>query len=236
MDSMDTSPDTFQDGALSAEEIKTQANEEYKAGRYADAARRVSCFLIVCAKTTSTSKALYLPKPSSNLDLHPTPTFPNPPLSLLTPLTTALAHSNATYYSNRSAALMMLKKYKEAVADCRLATDLDPTMVKAFLRAGKCQLILGNLPESQRQYQLASAIEPANQQAQKEMAVLSSVGNYVNQAQLFIEYKQHALAINNLDRAISMVDGEVVPMKWRVMKAQCYLGQKNYSEAGNIAR
>lgn len=71
----------------SAEQIKAQANEEYKAGNYAAAVD------------------LY----SQSIKLEP---------------------SNATYYGNRSAALMMVKKYEDASKDCQTAVRLDPSFVK----------------------------------------------------------------------------------------------------------
>ena len=40
----------------------------------------------------------------------------------------------ATYDGNRAAALLMLKKYDEALEDCRQAIDLDPKMVKGYVR------------------------------------------------------------------------------------------------------
>lgn len=70
-----------------AEQIKAQANQEYKVGNYAAAVD------------------LY----SQSIKLEPT---------------------NATYYGNRSAALMMIKKYSEASKDCQTAIRLDSSFVK----------------------------------------------------------------------------------------------------------
>jgi DnaJ family protein C protein 7 len=42
--------------------------------------------------------------------------------------------SEATYYGNRAAALLMLKKYDEAHNDCKQAIELDPSFVKAYVR------------------------------------------------------------------------------------------------------
>ncbi|OAQ29326.1 hypothetical protein K457DRAFT_521597 [Linnemannia elongata AG-77] len=72
---------------LTAEQIKAEANQEYKAGNYAAAVD------------------LY----SQSIKLEPT---------------------NATYYGNRSAALMMIKKYSDASKDCLTAVRLDPAFVK----------------------------------------------------------------------------------------------------------
>ena len=42
--------------------------------------------------------------------------------------------SEATYHGNRAAALLMLKKYDEALQDCKQAIKMDPMFVKAFVR------------------------------------------------------------------------------------------------------
>ncbi|CAO3659657.1 unnamed protein product [Rhizopus stolonifer] len=54
---------------------------------------------------------------------------------------------------------------------------------------------------------------------------------YLTQVKTFMENEQYALARNSLKRAISYVDSDQVPIKWRVTDAECALGEKNYSEA-----
>jgi DnaJ family protein C protein 7 len=149
---------------------------------------------------------------------------------------TAASPKTGTYYANRAAALTMLKKYKEAADDCRMATNLDPENFKAYLRAGKCHMNLGNLEEASRLYRLVLSQEPNNTQAQREAYTLQQLTNYVKQAEMFITNKQWGLATNSVDRAISLVDADAVPFTWRVWKAECALGQKNHSEANRLAK
>ncbi|GAN09114.1 DnaJ homolog subfamily C member 7-like [Mucor ambiguus] len=174
---------------LSPEEIKNQANEQYKQGHYEEAVN------------------LY----SQAIDASP---------------------QTSTYYNNRAAALMMQKKYKDAANDCRTATELDPQNVKAFLRGGKCHLNMGNLEEAGRQYNRAMQIDVNS--AQRDYNNLQHVLNYMAQVTTFMANNQWGLARNSLDRAISFVDSDVIPVKWRVMQAECALGDKNYSEASRI--
>lgn len=82
-----------------AEQIKAEANQEYKAGNYAAAVD------------------LY----SQSIKLEPT---------------------NATYYGNRSAALMMIKKYSDASKDCLTAVRLDPAFVKVITTSSLLALTL----------------------------------------------------------------------------------------------
>ncbi|KAI8389219.1 hypothetical protein BD560DRAFT_343989 [Blakeslea trispora] len=137
-----------------------------------------------------------------------------------------------TYYNNRAAALVMQKKYKDAASDCRIALNLDPQNVKAYLRAGKCHLNMGNLEEASRQYKLAYEIDPKS--TQRDYNNLQNVYNYMNQVKTFMANNQFGLARNSLDRAINFVDADVLPIKWRVLQAECALGEKNYSEASRI--
>ncbi|KAG2236342.1 hypothetical protein INT48_001406 [Thamnidium elegans] len=174
---------------LSPEEIKNQANEQYKQGNYEEAVK------------------LY----TEAIDASP---------------------KTSTYYNNRAAALVMQKKYKDAANDCRIATELDPENAKAFLRGGKCHLNLGNLEEAGRQYTRALQID--SKIAQREYNNLQHVYNYMAQVNTFMTNNQWGLARNSLDRAIAFVDADQLPVKWRVMQAECALGEKNYSEASRI--
>lgn len=130
----------------------------------------------------------------------------------------------------------MIKKYKEAADDCRMATNLDPDNVKAYLRAGKCHMNLGNLDEANRQYQIVLSKDASNNQAKRDVYNLQQLSNYVGQVEMFMKNKQWGLAVNSLDRAISFVDSDAVPFTWRLWRAECYLGQKNYSEANRLAK
>lgn len=140
----------------------------------------------------------------------------------------------STYYNNRAAALVMQKKYKDAANDCRLATELDPENAKAFLRGGKCHLNLGHLEEAGRQYSRALQID--SKLAQRDYNNLQHVYNYMAQVKTFMANNQWGLARNSLDRAIAFVDPDQLPIKWRVMQAECALGEKNYSEASRIVK
>ncbi|KAI8636493.1 hypothetical protein BD408DRAFT_87829 [Parasitella parasitica] len=129
---------------------------------------------------------------------------------------------------------MMQKRYKDAANDCRTATTLDPSNAKAFLRGGTCHLKMGNLEEAGRLYKRAMEIEPNS--AQREWNNLQQVFNYMGQVDTFMANNQWGLARNSLDRAISFVDPDVIPVKWRVKQAECALGEKNYSEASRIVK
>ncbi|RKP01162.1 hypothetical protein CXG81DRAFT_26130 [Caulochytrium protostelioides] len=59
--------------------------------------------------------------------------------------------SHHIYYSNRAAARMMLRQHHLALDDCRAAIRLDPTFIKAYLRAAKCHASLGQMASAERE-------------------------------------------------------------------------------------
>ncbi|KAF9114768.1 hypothetical protein BGX27_009889 [Mortierella sp. AM989] len=175
---------------LNAEQIKAQANQEYKAGNYAAAVD------------------LY----GQAIKLEP---------------------SNATYYGNRSAALMMIKKYGDASKDCQTAVQLDPKFVKGYLRGAKCQMQLGNVNESSRLYVKTLELEPKNAQATKELAQVNNLQAQIDQIQMYMSNRQFGLGANACDRLLSMVD--LPPRKWLIWKGECLIGKKDFNGASSVA-
>ncbi|PUZ66246.1 hypothetical protein GQ55_3G292300 [Panicum hallii var. hallii] len=55
-------------------------------------------------------------------------------------------------YSNRAATRMSLGMIREALQDCLTATSIDPSFIKAKVRAANCYLALGDLEDASRSY------------------------------------------------------------------------------------
>uniref|UniRef100_A0A0E0L1U9 J domain-containing protein n=1 Tax=Oryza punctata TaxID=4537 RepID=A0A0E0L1U9_ORYPU len=62
------------------------------------------------------------------------------------------SHALMLCYSNRAATKMYLGRMREALQDCLIATSIDPTFLKAKVRAANCQLALGDLEDAARSY------------------------------------------------------------------------------------
>ncbi|GBG25077.1 DnaJ-like subfamily C member 7 [Hondaea fermentalgiana] len=56
-----------------------------------------------------------------------------------------LEPQNAVFYGNRAAAQLMQARYKDAIADCDRAIELDPGYVRARVRAARASLALGDI-------------------------------------------------------------------------------------------
>lgn len=85
-----------------------------------------------------------------------------------------LDRSNAIYYSNRSAALLSLERFKEAVIDAYTATQLDPKYAKAWSRLGLAEFKLGHESRAQRAYERAIEISGADSTALMEQGLVDA--------------------------------------------------------------
>src|SRR5947209_2350912 len=147
---------------------------------------------------------------------------------------TELDPNSPTYYNNRAAALMMLKKTKEALNDCKSAISLDSTLIKAYLRCAKCNFLLGNLTEAERTYTQVLNMDPTSSQAKADYSQLHQVKNYIHQGEVYLKNGQFALALNTINRAASSL--EEIPTKWKIMKCEALLEQKEYEEVGRMVK
>ncbi len=74
-----------------------------------------------------------------------------------------------SYYGNRSAAYMMLEYYEKGLSDAQQSISLDEGFVKGYLRAAKCQTMLGSPDLSIVWYDKVLALQPRNKQAIEEV-------------------------------------------------------------------
>ena len=66
-----------------------------------------------------------------------------------------------TYLLNRSAALIQLQRFSDAVEDSNRATEMDRTLVKGYLRAGRSLIAMGRASDAREQFQRCCAVEQA---------------------------------------------------------------------------
>ncbi|KAL8153559.1 hypothetical protein V2J09_011319 [Rumex salicifolius] len=76
-----------------------------------------------------------------------------------------LNENNATYYSNRAAAYLELRSFKQAESDCTAAISLDRKNVKSYLRRGTAREMLGYYKEAIEDFRYALVLEPTNKRA-----------------------------------------------------------------------
>ena len=74
----------------------------------------------------------------------------------------------ASFYSNRSAASMMILLHKDSIDDCDEALKLDKSLVKIHLRKAKQQITTGLIDEGIDSYNTALVLDPNNSTGIKE--------------------------------------------------------------------
>lgn len=152
----------------------------------------------------------------------------------------AQAPSVPTFLGNRAAALMMLGRFAEAIDDCAKAVQLDPTFVKAFMRAGKCHCSLGDLKQARLQLRYAIDLEPANSQVDEELKRIGKAECELERAKSLLKEKKYTGTLASLAVAARIIGYEetpagVVPFKWRALRAEALCGTKQYNEAMKVA-
>lgn len=78
--------------------------------------------------------------------------------------TRAISHDakNAVYYCNRAAAHSKLRNHQQAIVDCKVAIEIDPTYSKAHGRLGLAFCGLDDYPNALLHYKRAVDLEPTN--------------------------------------------------------------------------
>ncbi|KAF2020443.1 TPR-like protein [Aaosphaeria arxii CBS 175.79] len=142
---------------------------------------------------------------------------------------------NATYYSNRAAALMSANRFVEALEDCKTADELDPSNMKIQLRLGRLYTSLGRPDEAVAVF---DSINPPTTAKDKQPALIMQ--RHLRQAEdLVASGGSSSLilhALNEAERGLG--SGVDKPRKWTLMRGEAYLKMGNVNalgEAQNVA-
>jgi DnaJ family protein C protein 7 len=126
---------------------------------------------------------------------------------------------------------MMLKKYDDALSDCKAATSLDPSFTKGYMRGAKCYSQRGMLWEAKDMLQKVLARDAASAEAIKEMASIEQLEKDIAEAKA-------KLAASDYDRASYYVD-RILPLcpdatSVMAMRAELLIGRKKFDDAASI--
>jgi len=140
--------------------------------------------------------------------------------------------NTASFYGNRAAAYMMIKKYHEAIEDSKSATRNDPNFVKGYLREGKSYLALGDYKSALRLFHKIKEIEPNNTSVDAD--IQSS-----NELRQLNEMSDSAYAGGDYRKVVYLMDKSLVhsssSFNFLIMKAECLVYLGRYQEAQEIA-
>ena len=142
-----------------------------------------------------------------------------PPWITLT-ISIDLDPSNSTYLNNRAAAKIQIGDFSGALNDCRSALKVDPTFIKAHIRASKCYLNLGQVQEAVSELELANYTCASNQalkdnlpMIQRDLDNCKKIEFYINKANEFVAQENYHDAMIHFESAFMQIDGslKIVP-------------------------
>jgi len=138
----------------------------------------------------------------------------------------------AAYYGNRSACYLMMKKYKEALADARIAIQTDPNFEKGYLRLVRAALALGDVKACE------GAIEGVDRNRlsftldiNPEKIKLLQLKQLFNEITVAKSKKDHRKAVYLCERTSEIASGNIQLKMW---KASALSSLGRHSEAQEL--
>ncbi|KAF2746666.1 TPR-like protein [Sporormia fimetaria CBS 119925] len=142
---------------------------------------------------------------------------------------------NATYYSNRAAALMSANRFAEALEDCKTADQLDPGNMKILLRLGRLYTSLGRPDDA---LAVLDSIDPPCSIKDKQPAL--TMQRHIRQAEELAARGDAGsmiiYALNEAEKGLG--SGVERPRKWMLLRGEAHLKMGNSNalgEAQNVA-
>ncbi|KAI0659619.1 hypothetical protein C8Q70DRAFT_121481 [Cubamyces menziesii] len=149
-----------------------------------------------------------------------------------------LRATEPTYWTNRAAAYMALKRFKPALGDCQQAASLqaDNPSPKTLVRLARCQLSTGATAPSLSTLRTVLAIDPKNDGALKLQQKVLELEAHLRNLEGARDRKEWGLARIALDKCMQVIEGEGgdIPIQWRLWKVEHEIARKNW-DAASIA-
>lgn len=137
----------------------------------------------------------------------------------------------AAYYSNRSACLMMLGRYADALVDAREAVRLDATFVKGYIRVAKCNIALGDATAALSVLRQAQEMDPHNRSIRDEMNNAQMLNDCLAEVDKLAAKTEYRTAIYHIDRALNHAVG---CFSLKIRKAEYLVFLQRFGDAQEI--
>ncbi|KAG2012165.1 DnaJ protein [Coprinopsis cinerea AmutBmut pab1-1] len=160
-----------------------------------------------------------------------------------------------SYWTNRAAAYMALKRFRPALADCQQAlsilspsstpsstpaspsTTTTPALVKTLFRLARCQFGLGESTAALSTLSRLFALEPSNAAAIQLKHKIEALQGHVKNFEQAKGKKEWGMARLSLDKCLQAIEAEggEVPGEWRVWRVELELARGSWDAAGIAA-
>lgn len=115
-----------------------------------------------------------------------------------------LNSSDASFYANRAACYLGLKKYAKCIEDCDSTLNIDPNFTKAWLRKGRSSFCLGKLEEARRYIEKAIELDPKDKTFKDELNEVVHVERMMNSAKQDIANEKYTGALMEIKQILKI--------------------------------
>lgn len=145
-----------------------------------------------------------------------------------------------TYFTNRAAAHMALKRFKPALTDCQQAASLQSASPspKTLVRLARCQLSTGSTAPALSTLRAVLAIDPKNTAALQLQKKVNELETHLRNFETAKGKKEWGMARLSLDKCVQAIESEGgdIPTQWRLWKVELEVAKGNWDQAGIAAK
>lgn len=127
---------------------------------------------------------------------------------------------------------MMLGDYKGALADARLAVQLDAAFEKGYVRIAKCCIALGDVTSAEQAVKRVLELSPASKAVAGEQHQCRLLRSHEDTAAACYEASDYRTAVYHADSALKVAPAS---MRFKLLKAECLALLGRVEEAGDLA-
>lgn len=127
---------------------------------------------------------------------------------------------------------MMLGDYRAALADARLAVQLDALFEKGFVRIAKCCIALGDATSAEQAVKRVLELQPASKAVAVELAQCKQLRTHEDTAAACFAARDYRTAVYHADSALKLAPAS---MRFKLLKAECLALLGRVEEAGDLA-
>ena len=151
-----------------------------------------------------------------------------------------LRPTEPTFWTNRAAAYMALKRFKPALADCQQAATLqaDAPQPKTLVRLARCQLSTGSTAPALSTLRTVLALDAKNAAALQLQKRVLELEAHLRNLEGARDRKEWGMARLALDKCMQVIEGEGgdIPIQWQLWRVELEIAKKNWEAASLAAK
>ena len=133
--------------------------------------------------------------------------------------------TESSYYANRAACYLSLKKYLKCIEDCNETLKYDPKHIKALKRKAKSLFLTGNVRDSILVYNQAIQYDPIDKSLKAELQEIQLLQKLIEESKQNLEKKKYTDALMDIKKALS-ISPDLNEMRIRYIECLAKMGHR----------